>query len=192
VHDHHVVAFQGNPKVRRCDIHAERLYEVLIRPECQAADSRVNAIGPDHHVKVAWSSPGEDHINAIVVRVHLGDHLVEKKLGISAAGLDQDRAEICPRHLDLAIVSPPRAHARHASAGIVDEDQLAHSGSGVLQARYDTEPLRNLVCTAADIHRVTARLDALIAFHSGYSVSCPTEECCQRCTGDSGARNQYV
>jgi hypothetical protein len=167
------------------------LYEVGFRPECQAADSGVDAIGPDHHVKVAWSSPVEDHIDATVVRVNLGDHLVEKKLGISAAGLDQDRAEICPRHLNLAIFTLPSPHARHASAGIVDEDQLAYLGRGVLQARHDTEPLRNLVCTSADIHRIAARLDALIAFHSGYSVSGPTEQRRQRRTADSGARNQY-
>jgi hypothetical protein len=187
VHDHHVVAFQGNPKFCRCDIHGEMLYEVGFRPECQTADSGVNAIGPDHHVKVAWSSPVEDHIDATIVRVNLGDYLVEKKLGISAAGLDQDRAEMCPRHLNLAIFALPSPHARHAPAGIVDEDQLAHLGRGVLQARHDTKPLRNLVRTSTDIHWITARSDALIAFDSGYFVSCPTEQCRQRCTGDSGA-----
>jgi hypothetical protein len=61
------------------------LQEVGFPPECQVA-SGVNAIGPDHHVNVASSSPVEDHVDTTVVQGNLGDHLVEKKLGISAAG----------------------------------------------------------------------------------------------------------
>jgi hypothetical protein len=34
-----------------------------------------------HRVKVAWRSPLEDHGDTTVVRVNLGDHLVEKNLG---------------------------------------------------------------------------------------------------------------
>ena len=41
-----VVAFKRNPKSRGSDVHAEMLDGVGFRSECQAADSRVNAIGP--------------------------------------------------------------------------------------------------------------------------------------------------
>jgi hypothetical protein len=30
VHDHYVVAFQENPELRRCDIHAEMLWDVWL------------------------------------------------------------------------------------------------------------------------------------------------------------------
>lgn len=41
-----VVAFKRNPKSRGSDVHAEMLDGVGFRSECQAADSRVNAIAP--------------------------------------------------------------------------------------------------------------------------------------------------
>ena len=40
------VAFKRNPKSRGSDVHAQMLDGVGFRSECQAADSRVNAIGP--------------------------------------------------------------------------------------------------------------------------------------------------
>jgi hypothetical protein len=41
-----VVAFKRDPKSRGRDVHAEMLDGVGLRSECQAADSRLNAIGP--------------------------------------------------------------------------------------------------------------------------------------------------
>jgi hypothetical protein len=45
-----VVAFKRNPKSRGSDVHAEMLDGVGFRSECQAADSRVNAIAPSGSV----------------------------------------------------------------------------------------------------------------------------------------------
>jgi len=106
--------------------------------------------------------------------VQLGDHLVEQELSVRATCLDQDRTEVCPRNLHLAI-RPTSPHARHTSAIIVNKDQLAHPRRGVLQAGENTQPLRDLIRTLADIDRIAARSDTLIAFHDCYAVSSPTE-----------------
>jgi hypothetical protein len=90
------------------------LQEVGFPPECQVA-SGVNAIGPDHHVNVASSSPVEDHVDTTVVQ---GIWVIISSKRNSASlrpGLDQDRAEVCPRQLNLTIYSLPTPHARYAS-----------------------------------------------------------------------------
>ena len=45
----------------------------------------------------------EDHIDTTSIGMKLSDHLVKQELSVSAAGFDQDCAEIGPRQLDLAI-----------------------------------------------------------------------------------------
>jgi hypothetical protein len=132
VHDHHVVAFHVKPKFRRRDVHVEMLDEVGLRTEGQAANSGVQAIGANHKIKPSGRRPVEDHIDTTVVWMKLIDHLVEQELGICAACVDQDRAEICSWHLNLATFGLPRSDARHVSADVVNEDQFAHLGSGLL------------------------------------------------------------
>jgi hypothetical protein len=63
----------------------------------------------------------------------------------------------------------------HASTGSVDKDQFPHLGGGVLEAGQDTQLLRDLVGSTADIHGIAARSDALVAFHDSYPVAGPTE-----------------
>ena len=54
----------------------------------------MDAVGTDNEVEPACCRLVEDHINAIVIRMQRGDHLVEEKLRFLTTGVDQDRAEV--------------------------------------------------------------------------------------------------
>jgi hypothetical protein len=77
VHDHCVVAIHGNPELRCGNVNAEMLGEVCLRPESQAANSRVQAIRADHQIEPAGSRVVEDHIDTTSIGMKLGDHLIE-------------------------------------------------------------------------------------------------------------------
>ena len=147
----------------------------------------MDAICSHNQVEPALSRTIEDHVHAARVRVQLFDHLVEQVLGISTACLDQDRAEVCPRHLHLSVFTLARTHTRNASATIIDEDQIAYVGCCVTEAREDTQPLGNLIGTLADVNRIAARSDTLIALHNCYLVPCTSKQSSQRRASDSGA-----
>jgi hypothetical protein len=131
------------------------------------------------------------HRDSVAVHLQCGDHLVEQKLGLITS-LDQDGAQVRPRHFNLMLLGATSRQTGYAHAAVVDKNRLAYLRRGIAGTLDYSQPVRDLVGTMADVYRIPARPDPLVAFNGRSLVALTSQQQSQGGTGDPRPGDEHL
>lgn len=97
----------------------------------------METVGPDHEVEPLRAAPFEHHVDARTVWMKTRDRVIEPELGDTAGRVDQRRAQVSARHLELPIAATGR-DTGHPPPNRVNEHELADLRGQILQPHQET------------------------------------------------------
>ncbi len=167
-------------------------YELLLRPERQAAGGGVQPVRADHQVEPARRAALEGDVHAVGVLGERGDGVPEDVLGVRRGRFVEDPRQVAAQDLDVSgeqiggqlCLRLARAvhvrHGAHAGPGPFDGVQEAH-------AAEDRQ-----MGLAAEVDGVAPVAEGGRAFHDRGGEAVPGQPVGERGAGDGGAGDQYA